>query len=138
MSTLSKIQEYCQAAVISRQIFGIRKEYRETFFANPPRASSSSPYPGELNPWISNVTEYTSPHVTDERQITHTVLNPRFQTGPWPGGWSPQSRRSTGGGGLARVPNLCVCKRCLAWHTKGEKDELTSFRGTVLSAWQKL
>ena len=47
-----------------------------------PRASSSSPYPGGFNPWISNVTEYTSPHVTDERQIPATVLNPRFQTGP--------------------------------------------------------
>ena len=33
-------------------------------FANP-RASSSSPYPGEFNPWISNVTEDTSPHVTE-------------------------------------------------------------------------
>ena len=46
-------------------------------FANS-RASSSSPYPGEFNPWISNVTENTSPHVTDERQIPDTVLNPRF------------------------------------------------------------
>ena len=36
-------------------------------FANPP-ASSSSPYPGGFNPWISNVTEDTSPHVTSERQ----------------------------------------------------------------------
>ena len=35
-------------------------------FANPP-ASSSSPYPGGFNPWISNVTEDTSPHVTSER-----------------------------------------------------------------------
>ena len=24
-------------------------------------------------------------------------------------GWGPQGRSSTGGGGLARVPNLCVC-----------------------------
>ena len=30
-------------------------------FANP-RASSSSPYPGEFNPWISNVTEDTCTH----------------------------------------------------------------------------
>ena len=29
------------------------------YFVNPP-ASSSLPYPGELNPWISNVTEDTS------------------------------------------------------------------------------
>ena len=50
-------------------------------FANP-RPSSASPYPGEFNPWISNVTEYTSPHVTDERQIPDTVLNPRCQSGP--------------------------------------------------------
>ena len=34
-------------------------------FVNPP-ASSSSPYPGGLNPWISNVTEDTSPHVTSD------------------------------------------------------------------------
>ena len=26
------------------------------------------------------------------------------------GGWGPQGRRETGGGGLARVPNLRVCK----------------------------
>ena len=36
-------------------------------FANPP-ASSSSPCPGGFNPWISNVTEDTSPHATSERQ----------------------------------------------------------------------
>ena len=28
----------------------------------------------------------------------------------WPGGWGPQGISSTGGGGLARVPNLRVCK----------------------------
>ena len=27
----------------------------------------------------------------------------------WPGGWDPQGMRSTGGGGLVRVPNLRVC-----------------------------
>ena len=57
----------------------------------------------------------------------------------WPGGWGPQGRSVTGGGGLARVPNLSVCKHvcCWGWHTQGRKDELTSCRGTVLSAWQK-
>ena len=57
-------------------------------FANP-RASSSSLYPGELNPWISDVTEDTlvltstgGPVTCGERQIPDTVLNPRFQTGP--------------------------------------------------------
>ena len=38
----------------------------------------------------------------------------------WPGGWGPQGRRPTGGGGLARVPNLRVCKHLYAsrWHTQ--------------------
>ena len=45
----------------------------------------------------------------------------------------------TGGGGLVRVPNLRVCKHLFpeGWHTQGGKDELTSCRGTVWSAWQK-
>ena len=54
-----------------------------------PRASSSSPYPGGFNPWISNVTEDTPVLTSTERpvtcdacQIPDTVLNPRFQTGP--------------------------------------------------------
>ena len=36
-------------------------------FANPP-ASSSSPYPQESNPWISNVSEHTSPNVMSGSQ----------------------------------------------------------------------
>ena len=50
-------------------------------FANP-TASSSSPYPGGFNPWISNVWEHTSPHVTSERQTANTALDPRCQSGP--------------------------------------------------------
>ena len=50
-------------------------------FVNPP-SSSSSPYPGGFNPWISNVTEDTLPHVTSERQNTDTALDPRCQSGP--------------------------------------------------------
>ena len=50
-------------------------------FANPP-TSSSSPHPGGFNPWISNVTEHTSPHVASERHIPDTALDPRFQSGP--------------------------------------------------------
>ena len=48
-------------------------------FANP-RASSSSlcPLGQGFNPWISNVSEHTSPHVTSERQ----ALDPRCQSGP--------------------------------------------------------
>ena len=37
------------------------------FFANPD-ASSSAPYPQESNPWSSDVSEHTSPHVMSESQ----------------------------------------------------------------------
>ena len=50
-------------------------------FVNP-TASSSAPYPGGFNPWLSNVTEDTSPHVTGERQTPDTTLDPRCQPGP--------------------------------------------------------
>ena len=47
-------------------------------FANP-TASSSAPYPQESNPWISNVSEHTSPHVMSESQTP--ALDPRCQSG---------------------------------------------------------
>ena len=50
-------------------------------FVNPP-ASSSAPYPGGFKPWISNVTEHISPHVTSERQTPDTALDPRCRSGP--------------------------------------------------------
>ena len=64
---------------MGRQVFGTRMVYRETFFANPV-ASSSAPYPQESNPWVSNVSEHTSPHVMSERQTP--VQDQRFQSGP--------------------------------------------------------
>ena len=45
-------------------------------------ASSSAPYPQESNPWVSNVSEHTSPHVMSERQTPDTTLDPRCQSGP--------------------------------------------------------
>ena len=52
----------------------------DTHAVNPP-ASSSSPYPGQgFNPWTSNVSEHTSPHVTSERQTS--VQDQRCQSGP--------------------------------------------------------
>ena len=48
-------------------------------FANPP-ASSSAPCPQESNPWSSNVSEHTSPHVMSESQTP--VQDPRCQSGP--------------------------------------------------------
>ena len=50
-------------------------------FGNP-TASSSAPYPQGINPWISNVSEHTSPHVMSERQTPNTTLDPRCQSGP--------------------------------------------------------
>ena len=46
-----------------------------------PTASSSSPCPG-FNPWISIVSEHTSPHVMSERQAPDTTLDQRCQSGP--------------------------------------------------------
>ena len=39
-----------------------------------PTASSSAPYPQESNPWISNVSEHTSPYVMNESQTPLTEL----------------------------------------------------------------
>ena len=50
-------------------------------FVIPP-ASSSSPYPGGINPWTSVTSEHTSPHVTSERQTPDTAWDPRCQSGP--------------------------------------------------------
>ena len=39
-------------------------------------------YPGGNNPWIPDVQEHISPHVTSERQMPDTALDPRCQSGP--------------------------------------------------------
>ena len=48
-------------------------------FANP-TASSSAPYPQESNPWSSNESEHTSPHVMSESQTPNQ--DQRCQSGP--------------------------------------------------------
>ena len=48
-------------------------------FVNP-TASYSAPYPQESNPWISNVSEHTSPHVMSESQTP--AQDQRCQSGP--------------------------------------------------------
>ena len=48
-------------------------------FVNP-TASSSAPYPQESNPWSSNVSEHTSPHVMSESQTP--TQDQRCQSGP--------------------------------------------------------
>ena len=47
-----------------------------------PTASSSSRYPQGFNPWISDVSGHTSPHVTSELQTPDTTLDQRCQSGP--------------------------------------------------------
>ena len=73
--------EDCWVAVRSRQIFGTHRVCRQTFLQIH-RAFSSTPYLGGFNPWLSSVTEDTSPYVTSERQNPDTTLTPRCQTGP--------------------------------------------------------
>ena len=70
----------CRAATMGRQVFGTHGMSGDVFVN--PTAYSATPYPQESNPWISDVTEDTSPHVTSERQIPDTALDPRFQSGP--------------------------------------------------------
>ena len=48
-------------------------------FENPD-ASSSAPYPQESNPWSSNVSEHTAPHVMSESQTP--AQDQRCQSGP--------------------------------------------------------
>ena len=61
--------------------FGTTHGVSGNFFANP-TASSSALYPQESNPWISNVSEHTSPPVMSESPTPNTAFNQRCQSGP--------------------------------------------------------
>ena len=91
-------------------------------FANPP-TSSSSAYPGGFNTWILNVTEDTLPHVTSERQIPDTVLDPRCQSVPsvrnsfvpkredFKGLWDRPTKTTDFGSSFWQIPyanNICL------------------------------
>ena len=80
-SHIIQILVECRAAEKGRQAFGTHMVFRDTFFANP-TASSSAPYPQELNPWSSNISEHThSSHV--EKSENHTpVQDQRCQSRP--------------------------------------------------------
>ena len=58
------------------------------------------------NPW----TESWLGSPRRENGSTEIVWSWGGNWGRWPGGWVPQNRSPTGGGGLSRVPNLRVCK----------------------------
>ena len=62
---------------MGRQVFGTHG-ISGNVFANP-TASSSAPYPQESNPWVSHVSEHTSPHVMSESQTP--ALDQRCQSG---------------------------------------------------------
>ena len=62
---------------MGRKTFGTRMVYRETFFVNPTASSSSQE---ESNPWASDVSVHTSPHVMSESQTP--VQDQRCQSGP--------------------------------------------------------
>ena len=66
---------------MGRQIFGIHPVYLETFFAKP-QASSSAPYPQELNPWRTTIEEPF--HMTTEKKSERPEQNRdlRCQSGP--------------------------------------------------------
>ena len=72
----------CRAATISRQTVWDTRGISGKVFVNP-TASSSSLYPGGFNPWSSNASEHTSPHVTSKRQTPDTTLDPRCHSEPW-------------------------------------------------------
>ena len=78
-------------------------------FAHP-QASSSAPYPRGLNStWRKTIEEPIHMSTAEKSGRPERDQDLRCQSGPWPGGWGLQGMRSTGGGRLARVPNLRVC-----------------------------
>ena len=85
--------------------------------------------PWSVNKLARSITKWT--RACDKR--LNRLISYIHHTCEWPGGWDPQGMFTTGGGGLARVPNLRVCEHLcvMGWHSQGGKDELTSCRGTV-------
>ena len=81
LSHLIQFLVECRAAKMGRQAFGAHMVYRGTFFANP-AASSSAPYPQELNPWSSQISEqiHSSQAVKNENQTP--FQDQRCQSGP--------------------------------------------------------
>ena len=69
----------CRAATTGRQVFGTRMVYQETF-SQIHRRLLQHLHPQESNPWISNVSLHTSPHVMSESQTP--AQDQRCQSGP--------------------------------------------------------
>ena len=73
------ILSYRRAA--GRQAFGTHMVYRETFFANPP-ASSSAPYPQELNQWSASIEEPLHTTTAEKSERPEQNQDLRCQSGP--------------------------------------------------------
>ena len=71
----------CRAAKMGRQAFGTRMVFRETFFADPV-ASSTAPYPQELNPWSSHMSELIRSSSAEKNENQTPVQDQRCQSGP--------------------------------------------------------
>ena len=65
----------------SRQAFGTHMVYRETFFANP-AASSSAPYPQELNPRRTQRSEQIHSSTAEKSENQRPVQDQRCQSRP--------------------------------------------------------
>ena len=70
---------FCKSSCVLLSTLSAGIESMEFKIVNP-TASSSAPYPQESNPWISNVSEHTSPHVMSESQTP--VQDQRCQSRP--------------------------------------------------------
>ena len=70
----------CRAAEKGRQAFGTHMEYRETFVN--PDASSSAPYPQELNQWSSSIEEPLNSSTVEKSEKQTQDQDLRCQSGP--------------------------------------------------------
>ena len=71
-------------------------------------------------PLFSNKVSSADPDYDDA--TLEDMLHQVHRAQAWPGGWGPQGMGLTGGGGLARVPNLRVCEHASSGvaHAGGE------------------
>ena len=75
------ILSYRRAAEKGRHAFGTHMVYRETFFADP-HASSSAPYPQELNQWNSSIEEPLHSSTVEKSERPEQNRDLRCQSGP--------------------------------------------------------
>ena len=107
-------------------------------FADPV-ASSTAPYPQELSPWSSGISEpiHSSTAEKNENQTPVKIRDASLHRGQGDGVPKAGGQQAAADSQGSRT---CVCASTLwtgGWHTQVEKDEFSSCRGTVKSAWQK-